>query len=162
MNTNRNDTLNELIEHWEEFNENLFYDNRIDLEEFKALFTQTWRYFSSAEPDDERISLRDTELLGLMTPITRLNCYPDETACSQFDACVCFVKGLCQSIVYPNQFYDNMKFYDGWIRLPQYDGFHCGTSPTVYIDNFEEEFNNLCDYYFTNVYDEDEELDNRL
>ena len=153
MNIKRNEIFNELCDCWEELNENLFYDNKFDLEKFKALFKNTWQYFFSAEPDNEKISLRDAELFGLMTPITWLNNYPEGATCSQFDACVCFVKGLCKSIVYPNYFYEQMKFWNGWITLPQNDGFHCGDDRHVYIDNFEKEFQDLKDEKSFRVYE---------
>lgn len=162
MDTNRKDANNKLCEYWEKLNEILFYDGTIDLEKFKILFKQTWQYFLSKEPNNERMSLHDTKLFGLLTPIIWLNYYPKGATCSQFDACRCFVNGLCQSMVFSDYCYEQMKFWDGWITLHTFEGYHCGDESHVHIDNFEKEFMDLCDYYFSNVYEEDEDLDNRL
>ena len=138
----------ELIKKWSDLSD-------IDLNEFKALFVDTWRFFMESEYDTKRISLKNARLLCLLNRIIFEDSYIEAFRCSEYDACMCFVKGLCDSILNPELGYGH-TIWDGWIAIQVYID---EKSSLVHIDNFEQEFKELCYEYFENVYDGDEEFD---
>ena len=99
LNISHLENLNNLVDSWKDLNTSLFTNSKLDIEEFKSLFFETWRYLISSKQTEETLQRSDMELLTLLSPIIWYNdVYPSEIGKSQFDACICFVKGLLTTI----------------------------------------------------------------
>ena len=141
--TERKDACDMLVQRWKDFNMKLFADFEMDINEFKSLFKDTWRYFSDAE-DKEKMYIYDAELMSEMTPVTYLKQYPDGVGENQCQVAIRFVSEFLINLGNPQNYYGTYDFRKGWIAFRPYND--C-CEQYIYIDDFEKEFENLCDEY---------------
>lgn len=134
----RKERIASLLERWELFNEQLCCDLRIELPQFKRLFTDTWRFFMEEETNDALLSRESLPLATALVPIIYLNNYPEGVGNYTFDACVIYAKGLLRTICNPNLGY--YHFRDGYIVYYVY--MHCPES-FQHIDSFSEDLDKL-------------------
>lgn len=66
----------DLTERWNDFNMELVYDNQMDLDKFRALFLDTWRYFMTQEAEEAKLTRDGAALLAAIVPITAQTDYP--------------------------------------------------------------------------------------
>ena len=139
----RKDICDTLILRWKDFNEKLFYDYTMDIKEFKSLFKDTWQYFYTTE-DREKMYRYEAELMSQMTPVVYLNQYPDDIGENLCQAAVRFVSEFITNLINPQNYYDAYDFWKGWIAFRPYNDY---PDQYIHIDNFEKEFEKLCDVF---------------
>ncbi|MBQ8637036.1 MAG: hypothetical protein IJ423_03495 [Clostridia bacterium] len=140
----RKDICSMLTVRWKEFNERLFYDYTMDIKEFKSLSKDTWQYFHTVE-DKEKMYRYESELMSQMSPVVYLNQYPDDIGENLCQAAVRFVSEFITNLINPQNYYNRYNFWDGWIAFKPYNDY---TDQYIHIDDFEKEFDKLCDEYY--------------
>lgn len=139
----RKDICDALILRWKHFNEKLFYDYTMDKKEFETLFKDTWKYFYTAE-DKDKIYRCEAELMSQMTPVVYFNQYPEDVEVNQYQATVRFVSEFIINLINPQNYYDTYDFWKGWIAFKPYNDY---PDQYIHIDDFEKEFEKLCDLF---------------
>lgn len=60
-------------------------------------------------------------------------------------AAVRFVSEFITNLINPQNYYNRYNFWDGWIAFKPYDDY---IEQYIHIDDFEKEFDKLCDEYY--------------
>ncbi len=139
----RKDICDMHILRWKDFNEKLFYDYTMDINEFKSLFKDTWHYFYTAE-DKDKMYRCDAELMSQMTPMVYFNQYPENIEVNWYQAATRLVSEFITNLKSPQNYCGRYNFWEGWIAFKAYDDY---PDKYIHIDVFEKEFEKLCDEY---------------
>lgn len=144
----------DLTDRWDDFNMELVCDRKMDLDEFRELFLDTWRYFMTQEADETKLNRDGAALLTAMVPITAQMDYPSGVSDYTSDACTTYVRGLIRSICKPEFGYGHC-LKDGWMWYQPYHNCDC----YQHIGNFAEGLEKLAQEYWENgAYEEDFKL----
>ena len=141
----------DLTERWNDFNMELVCDSQMELDEFRALFLDTWRYFMTQEAEEEKLTRDGAALLAAVVPITAQTDYPSGASDYTSDACTTYARGLIQSICKPELGY-GYHLKDGWMRYQPYHNCDC----YQHIDSFAEGLEKLSREYWENSADEED------
>lgn len=135
---------------WASLAEKILDLKTIELNRFKQLFVDTWKFFMKEETSDTTVSRKSLPLITAMAGITNLNCYPKGISTYTFDVCIICVKGLLKSIANPDLGY--YHFNDGYICCYIYERYES----FIHIDCFSEEFDSLAYELWENSGDDEE------
>lgn len=138
----------DLTERWNDFNMELVYDSQMELDEFRALFLDTWRYFMTQEAEEAKLTRDGAALLAAIVPITAQTDYPSGVSDYTSDACTTYARGLIRSVCKPELGY-GYRLKDGWMRYQPY--YNCDCYP--HIDSFAEGLEKLAREYWENAGD---------
>lgn len=123
----------DLTDRWDEFNMELVCDRKMDLDEFRKLFLDTWHYFMTQEAEEAKLTRDGAALLTAIVPITAQTDYPSGVSDYTSDACTTYARGLIRSVCKPELGY-GYHLKDGWMRYQPYYNCDC----YQHIDSFAE------------------------
>ena len=131
----KNDKM-ELVENWYSLCYDLFYDNNLDIEKFKKIFVETWKYIIEQNCEIGVVTMKVAEILGYIKAFQSCSVYPCNISSAEFETCTDFADGLFFSTV-KNTYYEGMTLSCGWIIISKYRG---RWERNVHIDNFDDAF----------------------
>ena len=127
----------ELIDKWCCLCEDLFCDFELNVEEYKKLFAETWKYFIEQNCESGIVTLKTAEILGYIKSFQSCPLCPGNVSSAEFETCRDFADGLFLSTVNPVS-YDGKTLSYGWIVISKYLGMNSDIE--IHIDNFIESF----------------------
>ena len=138
----------DLTNRWNDFDMELVYDSQMELDEFRALFLDTWRYFMTQEAEEAKLTRDGAALLTAIVPITAQTDYPSGVSDYTSDACTTYARGLIRSVCKPELGYGH-RLKDGWMWYQPYYNCDC----YQHIDSFAEGLEKLAREYWENAGD---------
>ena len=144
----RGDDREKLKEKWNQLLDDLEKYQKMSLELFMPLFSDTWKYLTT-HIKHASISCPDTALTNYLAVFSALSDYPGNVKQWEYDACGKFAEAVLRSISNIGESEENQhRFADGIIWVEEF--MHDYTE--VKLSEFESAFAGLCDRYENEVY----------
>ena len=142
----------QLVDQWTDLLTELVDSFTLDIEGFKTLFCDTWRYFMQYGQEGS-VDSRDLQLTNRMACLAFFNNYPENIKPGMFHAVTAIARGFLESLEDPTPRYHG-NLYSGYITV---EVIH-GSDKEFGIDQFGEVLKELAAFYQENgEFDELEE-----